>query len=154
MVTHRHGAGSSPQVAADRAHHHLAGVQPHTDLRTDTVDGEPLLGVLLYGVLHAQRRVAGSDRVILVGEGGAEEGHDPVAHDLVDRPLVAVDRFHHPFEDRIEDGAGFLGVAVSKEFHGALKVGEEHCHLLALAFERGPRRQDALGEVPGCVALR
>src|SRR3712207_8093932 len=53
----------------------------------------------------------------LVGERRAEEGHDAVAEDLVDSALVAVHRLHHAFEDRVEDAARFLGVAVRSEEH-------------------------------------
>ena len=41
-----------------------------------------LLGVLLDRLLHPQRRVARAHRVILVGERGAEQRHDPVAHEI------------------------------------------------------------------------
>jgi hypothetical protein len=41
-----------------------------------------------------------------------------LAHDLVDGPLVTMDRLHHPFEDRIQDLAGIFWVAV-----GGLGVG-------------------------------
>jgi hypothetical protein len=50
-----------------------------------------------------------------------------------------VDGLHHPFEDGIEELARLLGIAVSEQLHGALEVGEEHRHLLALAFESGLR---------------
>ena len=36
--------------------------------------------------------------MVLVGEGGAEEGHDPIAHHLVHGALVAVDGVHHQRE--------------------------------------------------------
>ena len=78
--------------------------------------------------------------MVLVGEGRAEERHDPVAHDLVDRALVAVDGLHHPFQDGIEELPRLLGVPVGEELHRALEVGEEHRHLLALALEGGSWR--------------
>ena len=42
----------------------------------------------------------------------AEEGHDPVAHDLVDRALVPVDRLHHSLEDGVEKLPRLLRVPV------------------------------------------
>ena len=39
---------------------------------------------------------------------GAEESHDPIAHDLVDDALVAVDGLHHPLEDGVEETARLL----------------------------------------------
>ena len=73
--------------------------------------------------------------MVLVGEGRAEERHDPVAHHLVDGALVAMHRLHHPLEHRVEELARLLGVAVGQQLHRALEVGEEHGDLLALAFE-------------------
>jgi hypothetical protein len=80
--------------------------------------------------------------VVLVGERRAEERHDPVAHDLVDGALVAVDGLHHPLEDGIESLRRLLGIAVGEELHRALEVGEEHGDLLALAFEGGLRGEN------------
>ena len=101
----------------------------------DAVGLPDLLGVAPHRGLHVERRVAGPHRVVLVGERRAEERHDPVAHDLVDRALVAVDGLHHPLEDGIEELPRLLGVAVGEQLHRALEVGEEHRDLLALAFE-------------------
>jgi len=72
--------------------------------------------------------------VVLVGEGCAEERHDAVAHHLVDRTLVTVDRLHHPFEHRVEELACFLRVAVREQLHGTFEVSEEDRDLLAFAF--------------------
>jgi hypothetical protein len=74
--------------------------------------------------------------VILVSDGRAKERHDSVAHDLVHRAFVPVDRLHHPLEHRVEDLACFLGIAVGEQLHRALEIGEEHGDLLALALER------------------
>jgi hypothetical protein len=89
--------------------------------------------------------------VVLVGQRCPEEGHDPVAHHLVDRPLVTVDRLHHAFE--VEELPGLLGVAVGEQLHRTLEVGEEDGDLLALALEGGLRGEDLLGEVLGGVGL-
>ena len=48
--------------------------------------------------------------MLLQSEGSPEEGHDSVAHGLVDGPLVTVDGLHHALEDRVEHGARFLGI--------------------------------------------
>ena len=84
----------------------------------------------------------------------AEERHDPVPHHLVDRALVAMDGLHHPRENGIENRARLLGVAIGEQLHGALEVGEEDGHLLALALEGGLGGEDLLGKVPRCVGLR
>jgi hypothetical protein len=84
------------QVAADGPHHDVAGVQPDPDLDTEPLASTELLTVPSDCRLHPEGRVARAHRVILVGEGGAEQRHNPVAHDLVDGALVAVNGLHHP----------------------------------------------------------
>jgi hypothetical protein len=91
--------------------------------------------------------------VVLVGQRGAEQRHDPVAHDLIDGPLVAVDGLHHELEDGVEEFPRLLGVTVGEQLHRALEVGEEDRDLLALALESGLGGEDLLGEVPGRVGL-
>jgi hypothetical protein len=72
---------------------------------------------------------------------------------LVDGALVAVDGFHHAFEDRVEQLPGLLGVTVREQLHRPLEVGEQHGDLLALAFERRLGSQDLLGEVLRGIGL-
>ena len=122
------------------AHHDLAGVEPDADLHVDALRAPQLLGVPAHRLLHAQRRVAGAHRVVLVGERRAEQRHDAVAHDLVHGALVAMHGLHHPLEHGIEELARLLGIAVGEQLHRALEVGEEHGDLLALAFEGAPAR--------------
>jgi hypothetical protein len=55
--------------------------------------------------------------------------------------------------DGVEELARRLGIAVGKQLHGTLEVGEEHRDLLALALEGGLRGEDLLGEVPRGVRL-
>ena len=129
----------------------LTRVEADADLHVDAVSAASFLGVSLDRLLHPQGRVARADRVILVGNGGPEQRHDAVAHHLVHRPLVAVDGLHHEFKHRIKDLAGLFGIAVGEEFHRALEVGEEHGHLLALAFQGTLGGEDLLGEVLGGV---
>ena len=91
--------------------------------------------------------------MIFVRKRRAKERHDPVAHDLIDCPLVAVHRFHHVFEDRIEKFPRFLRITVSKQLHRSFHISEEHCDLLALAFEGAFRRKDLLGEMFGSISF-
>jgi hypothetical protein len=100
------------EVAADGPDHDLAGVQPDPDLDRDAVGTPDLVGVATDRALHVKGRVAGPHGVILVGERRAKQRHDPVAHHLIDRALVAVHGFHHPLEHRVEELPRLLGVAV------------------------------------------
>jgi hypothetical protein len=109
------------------------------------VRSKDALGVSLDGLLYAKGGIARPDRVVLVGKRRAEQRHDPVAHDLVHRALVAVDGFHHVLKHGIEDPARFLRVSVGEQFHRALQVSEQNRDLLAFTFEGRLRVQDAFG---------
>jgi hypothetical protein len=92
--------------------------------------------------------------VILVGQRRTEQGHDPVAHHLVDGALVVMDGLHHPLQHGVEQLARLLGVPVGEQLHRALEIGEEDRHLFALALQRALGGEDLLGEVLGGVGLR
>jgi hypothetical protein len=141
------------EITADGAHNDFPGVQPDADLDHRRVRASHLLRIRLHGLLHPECRVAGAHGVIFVGERRAEQRHDPVAHHLVDRSLVAVDGLHHPFEDWIENLARFLGIAIGEQLHRPLEVGEEHSHLFALPLEGALGVYDFLGEVLRRVGL-
>ena len=113
------------EVAADGAHDDLAGVDADPDLHVEALPPPDVFGVLRDGALHPQRRVAGAYRVILVGDRRAEQRHDPVAHHLVDGALEAMDGFHQALDDRVEQRARVLGIAVDEELQRSLQVGEE-----------------------------
>jgi hypothetical protein len=82
-----------------------------------------------------------------MGDRRAEQGHNAIAHDLVDGAFIAMDRRHHAFQHRIQELPGVLGITVGQEFHGALEVGKEHGHLLALAFQGAARGENLLGQI-------
>jgi hypothetical protein len=125
------------EVAPDGADHNFTRVQSHTD-RGGQPGGPPgFLRVRFHGFLHLERRIARPHRVILVSERRPEEGHDAVAHDLVDGALVAVHGLHHSLQYRVEDLARLLRIAVGEQLHRALEVGEEDRDLFALALEGG-----------------
>ena len=142
------------QIAADGAHDDLARVEPDPDLHVHAVRVARLLRIAHHQLLHPERRITRPDGVVLVGERRAEQRHDPVAHDLVHRALVAMDRVHHVLEHRIEELARVLGIAVGQQFHRALQVREQHGDLLALTFQGGLGGEDLLGQMLRGVALR
>ena len=87
-----------------------------------------------------------------------KQGHDAIAHHLVDGAFVLVHGRHHAVEHRIEQLPRLLRVALGQQLHGPLEVGEEHRDLLALAFQGGAGGEDLLGEVwrgvgQGCLVL-
>ena len=91
------------------------------------------LGRVLGDVVeHLQGRVTGALRVVLVGDRGAEDGHDPVAGELVDGPLEPGHRVGEDREEALHDLAPLLRVLLLGQVHRAAHVGEQHRHLLAL----------------------
>jgi hypothetical protein len=142
------------QVVANSAHYHLARVQPDADLDVEPLLPSQLLGIPPDGRLHVQGRIARPYRVVLMGHGGAKQGHDAVAHDLVHRALITVHGRHHAFEHRIEELAGLFRIPIRQEFHRALEVGKQHGDLFALAFQGAAGQDDLLGEIGGRVDER
>src|SRR5215470_10644382 len=142
------------QVVADPAHDDLARVQahPHREL-------EPALAPHVFGKLAEVARQIQSGRtrtlrMVLVGDGGAEERHDAVTRVLVDGPLVTVNAAREDPEQAIEETMPFLGVDALRELHRAHDVGEEDGDQLALAPERALGCEDLLGEMSRRVGAR
>src|SRR5258705_7638324 len=142
-----------PEIVADRADHHVAGVEPDADLDLDPLASLEILPVAVDRILHPERGVAGAQRMILVGQRRAEERHDAVAHHLVDGPLVVMDGLHHALQDGIQELARLLRIPVRQQLHRALQVGEEHRDLLALAFEGSLRGEDPFRQMTRRVRL-
>jgi hypothetical protein len=142
------------EVAANRPHDDITRVKPDPDANGSPLSPPHVFRVSLYRFLHPQRGVTGAHGMIFMGDGRAKQRHDSVAHHLVDRTLVPMDRVHHQLEHWIEDLPGLLGVAIGQQLHRALEVGEENGDLLALALERRLGCQDLLGEVLGGIAVR
>ena len=118
---------------ADLGGDDLAGIDPDPSREIESVLAPQLGGVLADVVEHLQRRVTGAPRVILVGDRGAEDGHDPVAGELVDGSLEAVYRIGKGGEEALHDRVPLLWVLALGHVHRALNVGKEDRDLLALA---------------------
>jgi hypothetical protein len=149
-----HGCVVHAQIAADRAHNDLARVETDPDLHLHALRATKLIRVAPHHVLHPERGIARPDGVVLMGQRRAEERHDAVTHHLVNGSFVAVNGLNHLLENRVQNSACFLRVAVGEQLHRALEVGEEPGDLLALTFERSLGRQDLLGEVLRSIAVR
>jgi len=149
-----HGGVVHAEVAADRAHHDLSGVDADADLHLHALRAAKLLRGAPHDVLHPERGIARPHGVIFMGERCAEEGHDAVAHHLIHGAFVSMDGLHHQREDGIENLTHFFGITVSEQLHGALDIGEQDRDLLPLALEGGLGGEDPLGEMFGGVGLR
>jgi hypothetical protein len=93
------------------------------------------LGIGLDGGLHGEGCIAGPYGMVFMRNWGAEQRHDTIPHDLVDRPLIAVHGPHHAFQDGIEELPGLLRIPVGQEFHRTLEVRKQHRDLLAFPFQ-------------------
>src|SRR5256885_902734 len=67
--------------------------------------------------LEVKRRVAGALGVVLVRDRGAEEGHDAVAGELVDRALEPMNALAEDGKEALHDLSPLLGVASLGELH-------------------------------------
>ena len=71
--------------------------------------------------------------MVLMGQGCAEQGHDAIAHDLIDRALIAVHGRHHALQHGIEELPRVLGVTLSEQLIG----GEGLRACVRQAYEEG-----------------
>src|ERR1700688_1424316 len=112
-----------------------------------------LVGISRDGLLHPERRITSAHGMILVRERRAEEGHNPVALNIAHGALVAVDCLKHAFEHRIEELLRVFGVAVSKQLHRTLDIGEQYGDLFPLTLGGYPGGEDLIDKMLGCVTL-
>jgi hypothetical protein len=142
-----HGRVLHVRVVADGADDDLARVETDAGVEAQALRAAQLLGVAADGVGEMEGGVTGPAGVILVGHGGAEEGHDPVAGELVHRSLEAVDAVTEDPHEAVHEPVPLLGVEFLLKVHRPLHVGEEDGDLLALAFQGRPGGPDLLDEV-------
>jgi hypothetical protein len=100
---------------------------------------------LLEPALDPDRRHDRPARVILVGDRRAEQRHEPVAKELIDRPFVLVHLGERQLEEPVQEAVHRLGPQLLGHWSRVRNVAEEHCHLLPLSFEGAPGREDFLG---------
>jgi hypothetical protein len=149
-----HGRVIHVQIIADRPHHDCAGVETDAHLHGDAMGAARFVGIGPDRGLHGEGRIAGPEGMVLMRNRGAEQRHNAIPHDLVDRPLVAVHGRHHAFQDGIEELPGLLRITVSQEFHRALEVRKQHRDLLAFPFHGTAGRENLLGQIRGRVGER
>ena len=130
-----HGRVIHPQIVPDAPHHHRTGVEADAHLKIPARN--PSLTFSLYSArafLNGQGRMAGPLGMVLVGQGRTEQGHDPVAGELVDGPLILVDLIHQDPKAPVHDLVHFFGVELFGEGSEAGHIGKEHRDQFTLAF--------------------
>jgi hypothetical protein len=122
------------QIIANGPHHHLTGVEAHPQAQGHAVRAPHLIGIVAQCRLHGQGGVAGTQGVILMGNGGPKERHDAIPKHLIHRALEAVHRVHHAVDGRIEELLGRFWVEVFDQLGGVFEVSKQDGDLLAFAF--------------------
>ena len=112
-------AGRQPLLGSG---HDLAGVEADPRLHAE----------LGQGVAHLHCGAAGSERVVLVHLGDAEDSHDRIADELLHRPPVRLDDPLHPLEVAGEQSSQRLGVGRLAQRGRAGDVAEQDGDGLAL----------------------
>src|SRR5207302_9729901 len=103
-----------------------------THVEVHALRATQLVRVGADGPGHVPRRMAGATRVILLGKGCTEEGHDPVAGEFVDGAAEAANLVGEDVHETVDDLGPGLDVEVLLKLHRALDVREEDSQLLAL----------------------
>ena len=122
---------ASPVASVPAVPHNLAGID--ADAAWSTQLGER--------VAHLRRRPHGSQRVVLVHQGNAEDGHHRVADELLHRsPVRLHDRFH-TLEVARQLGAQRLRISRLAERSRTCDIAEDDCHGLPLLPRHATRIQ-------------
>ena len=135
-----------------------------TDDRTAVqADADAEVEAPLVRQLALERHELGLDRegasdcavcVILVRDRRAEERQHPVAEELRHGAFEAVDGLEHDVEAPSHERVSVLGIEALRHPGEANDVGEDRGHLLALALELLPPREDLVRELPRRVTPR
>ena len=86
-----------------------------------------------YGVLHSECRKAATYGMVLVGQGSPEESHYPIALNIIDHAVVAMNRFLHGIQYRPDAPHGLLGVNRRNQLGGIANVREQHGQALSFS---------------------
>jgi hypothetical protein len=108
-------SGTRP-IIPDRTYYDLTAVEADPNMQGNPLGPLELRGIVFHRGLHGKSGVTGAQGVVLVGDGGAKEGHDAVAQHLVHRALVAVHGRHHVLERRVQEVLGGFGIKVADQF--------------------------------------
>jgi hypothetical protein len=95
--------------------------------------------------------VAGSLRVVFVGYGRTEKGHQTIAQELVDCPFVPVDFVHNEAQTPVHDLVNRLGIEVPKHSGGIGHIREHNGDDFAFTLDGTARGENLVGKVLGRV---
>ncbi len=123
----------------------VSGVDPDPDLHRDPMALLEVAVQVLQPGEHVEPRVEGSLGIVFPDDRHAEDGHDGVADELLDRPPPGLDHRRHGREVGREEDSKPFRVQALAERGRTRHVGEQHCDELPLFLsgrpaggERGP----------------
>jgi hypothetical protein len=139
------------QIVTNGADHHFPSIEPHADAEFEALMPSHLFGIIPHRRLHGQRRIAGTDRMIFMGNRRAKQGHNAVAQDLIHGTLKAVYGVHHDVDSGIKQLLGSFWIEVFDQLGGVFDVGKQDGDVLAFAFEGAAGGEDFLSEIGRCI---
>jgi len=142
------------EVVADGVHQHAPGVEPDTQQHLQPMGAADFLSVAPQRALHRQGGIAGTQGVVLVGNGRTKHGHEAIARHIVHRAFEAVHGVHHALQGRIKEGLAGFWIEVTDQFGIPCEVGKQHGDLLALTLHGAARGENLLGQIGGRVGKR
>ena len=139
-----------PQILADGADHDEARVDAHAHSELDAVHPSHVVGQRFELPLDRERTLG----MVFMGDRRPEERHHPVAEELVDRALVAMNRTQDDLERAVHHRVDVLGIELLRHRREARHVREHHSDALSFSLQRAFRGEDLLGEVLRRVGVR
>ena len=141
------------QVVADAAHHHRPGVD--ADAGHHAVQQAVRFGRgRLQALLDRQCTQQGAAHMVFVRQGRAEQSHEAVTQELVDRAFEPVHFGHGQVEERVQRIVHALGPEALRQLRAVGQVTEQDADLFALAFQRRAGGEDLLRQVRRRVGAR
>ena len=118
-----------------RAHHDFAGIDSDTNLHTWAALHRQVPAPAPQLVPHRKRCVRCALRMIFMSDRCAKQRENSVTGRLDNVPVVAMNRIDHELQRWIDNRASYFGIEIAHQLGGALDIGEQRGHALALAFD-------------------
>src|SRR5262245_45107703 len=123
-----------PFAGFDRANNDFASISSSSDLaRSSSLAAQAIAQAPDFS-LKPQGGVERALRMVLMGHRRPKKGKDTVAGRLNDVTIIATHRIDHQLENRVDDGARFLGIQILLKACGVYDVDEERRDEFALAL--------------------
>ena len=123
-------------IGSNRTDHHFARVEPDPNLDRRISRRAQTGRIFRHLLLHAQRSVESALGMVFMRDRRPEEREDSVAGGLHDVTVVAMDRFDHQLQRRIDNRPRLFRIETLHQVHRSLDIREQRRHRLALAARR------------------